>query len=83
MEWRDGLGKALQVERPDKSTSNGPISDFVAAFITDAAEGDTCEGDLPSHGHNFSLPVLFSLQEDHGQLANPTQNPFSCFVFCH
>lgn len=55
MEWRDGLGKALQDERPDQSTSNGPISDFVASSIPDAALRDTRNGDPPSQGRNFSL----------------------------
>lgn len=55
MEWRDGLGKALQDERPDQSTSNGPISDFVASSIPDAAVRDTRNGDPPSQGCDFSL----------------------------
>lgn len=67
--------------------ARSPLTDlfpiFVTSFITDAAVGDTHEGDPPSQGHDFSHSVLFSLQEHHGQLANPTQNPFSCFVFCH
>lgn len=76
MEWRDGLGKALQDERPDQSTSNRPISDLVASFSADVAVRVT----LP-HKATILVSVLFSLQEHHGHLAAPTQNPFS--VFCH
>lgn len=81
MEWRDGLGEALQDERPDQSTSNGPISDFVASFITDAAVGDTREATLP---HKATIVVSLFCSAYRNVTANdPTQNSFSCFVFCH
>lgn len=80
MEWRDGLGEALQDERPDQSTSNGPISDFVASFITDAVVGDTREGNPPAQGHDCSLSVLFSLQERHGQRSHTKFFLLFCFL---
>lgn len=81
MEWRDGLGKALQDKRPDQSTSNGPISVFVASFISDAAVGDTSEADPLSQGHDFSLFVVFSLEKHHGQLANLPHKIASLVLF--
>lgn len=50
--------------RLDQSICNGPISDLVASFSTDAAVGETHEGDPPSQGHDFSLSSV--------QLAGPS-----------
>lgn len=79
MKWRDGLGKALQDERPDQSTSNGPISDFVVSFMTDAAFRDTESGTLRQKGQSV---LVCSVQLT--ETSRPTRHSHtkSVLLFC-